>query len=67
MPQMPSPQLLHLPCKRSKRGDEMNNMSNGFQSPTSTSNEPVVGTNMGDSRRSFAGNAVLAGIAIAAG
>jgi hypothetical protein len=45
----------------------MNNMSNGFQSPTSTSNEPVVGTNMGVSRRSFAGNAVLAGIALAAG
>ncbi len=45
----------------------MNNMSNGFQGPTSISNKPAVGAIVGVSRRSFVGTAALAGIALTTG
>jgi hypothetical protein len=45
----------------------MNNKSNVIQGPTSTSNEPAIGTTVGGSRRSFIGSAALAGMALAAG
>ncbi len=43
----------------------MNDKSNVIQDPTSTSNEPAVGTTVGVSRRSFVGSAALAGMALA--
>ena len=45
----------------------MNDKSNVIQGPTSTSNEPAIGTTVGVSRRSFVGSATLAGMALAAG